>query len=211
MILKKYGRLIITWDGASGYTCYVLNTPKIPVSVYDVQKLRESCLAGEMSCCEAFGIPDVRLANDPGVVFHQGMNGSFSLRFRHNPIEIKQCQDFVRMLERELRGAAINDPQDVAGKLKVSGGNEEDLITFFDLVEYMSDKKLCSRVNVLVYRGRISNPGDFDVTIDIDKGGPLFGSIPVTWNVFYDSSDPAIDCNPLMRKVSSNLRPLYSA
>lgn len=58
MILKKYGRLLLTWDSVTGVTCYVLNTPEIPITAYHAHRLKESCLSGEKCCKEAFGIGD---------------------------------------------------------------------------------------------------------------------------------------------------------
>ncbi len=162
MILKKYGRLVLTWDNLTGLTCYVLNTHEIPISQYHSQKLREECLAGLTTCSEAFGIQDKPLFKESGIVMQLGMDGSLGIRFKDPAIELKQCQEFYRVLAEEMRdafAAPADDKDDDDGedndddespassartvKVRHQDDEEEDFTAFFDLVDHLSGKKNC--------------------------------------------------------------------
>lgn len=203
LILKKYGRLLLMWDKVVGMTCFVLNTTEQPFTLYTVHKLKEECIQKRTSCCDAFNIQDISLREEPEVSFQFDTDGSFTLRFKQPPLEIQQCHAFCTILEQEIREEAVRD----------NGDSGEDLVLFFDLLKYFSDKDVCSKVKIWVYTTSSKSllkeeMKEYDVVLNIDNAGMLLKAVPPNWLVFYDVTDTSISCNPLIYNIQDRVRPL---
>ena len=194
-LVRKLGRLLVTWDTVSGVSCYVLNTTDTPISAYNAQKLTELCLSGTKSYKEAFGIQDTCLHEEPNVEFRKGLDGSFVISLKQEPLLIRNSGEFYKGLAKEIRSTWMCSV-------------EEDFITFFDMVSLKSDKSSAAdgKVRVLIHSGESA---EFDVIINIKTAGSMIGGIMNNWDVFYDMSSPTVGCNPLLLQLPpESVKPL---
>lgn len=192
VLLKKLGRLLLVYSPTSGgLSCYVLNATDIPISVYHAQRLKDECLTKTKTFKEAFGIliHDRPLTEETDVTFQMGLDGSFSIRFKKDPIKIERGGEFYNMLAREMKEGA-----------------DRDTCVFFDLVEY---KHVKPKVRVLIHSGTPPAAQGFDAVINLETAGCLVGCIPYYWEICYDRNIPGIEYNPVLLRLNrETLRPL---
>lgn len=193
VLLYKVGQLLLVYEKGE-IRCYVINSSQLPVLPYTVQRLKDECIAGTKKCDDAFGEDNkLTIYNTPDVTFRIGTDGTCTITFELEPIELKNGVQFYNLLVKQFQG------------------KDEGLNVFQHMVEIRKSNDH-SRVKVFLHNGKSHVPtSSYDVVVNVSTAGSILNSIPYFWDVYYDgsSSGEGIEYSPVLLRLSRyNLRPL---
>ena len=217
VLIQKLGRLLLVADSLlGGVSVYAINTSDIPINAFQVQKLRDECLLGKKTFKMAFGIHDRNLSKEPDVTFQKAMDGSFTIKFKLDLIDLdKPGGGVYNALSKEMKTdlANVKDGDD-------GGGHDEDTYssgsswwvranTFIELVKMrLPTVKVLLHINSNHALSKMTASG-FDLVINISKAGCMVDHIPHFWEVYYDISVTGIEYNPIILRLPKEmLRPI---